>query len=49
MQSRDPESFWSNFYKISYNKVTEYAIAVGNAVGENGIVDIWKDYYKQLL
>jgi hypothetical protein len=48
MLSRDPQSFWHCVYKISNSKVTKYATAVGNAVDENEIIDLWKDYFKQL-
>ena len=40
MQSRDSKAFWRDVYKISNNKATKYATAVGDAVGDNEIVSL---------
>lgn len=48
MQGHDSKAFWRNVHKISNTKVTKYATAVGNAVGENDIVNLWKDHFRQL-
>ena len=48
MQSRDSKSFWRNVYKISNNKATKYATAVGGAVGDDAIANLWKDHFQQL-
>jgi len=48
LQSRDSKSFWRNVYKVSNNKATKYATAVGNAVGDSNIANLWKDHFQQL-